>query len=197
MKLRLRQLPAAGAMRTPIEVIGATGVFRLSLDGESARTSTVRSGVHGGTGRSFDSPCAVWQVKRRGVCSSGTPKRSVHSAREQPRCQGGFAAPPFSLTPDQTNAIREPNRTPYMTGQGGPKTLPAAYWQAFSGEMVAPAERRSGKPAAVSDRRLLIEQRGCQGKPRESGRKMGKRTWVVIAVVPTCVLVGSQHHSRL
>jgi hypothetical protein len=33
-----------------------------------------------------------------------------------------------------------------MTRQGGPKTLPAAFWQAVKGEAVAPAERRSGGP---------------------------------------------------
>ena len=87
----------------------------------------------------------------------------------------GCAARSSLLYFDETNAKREPNtlqtNDPYMTRQGGPKTLPAAFWQANGGEAVAPAEHRSGcRPP--SDRRHPREQPICHRKrPKTKGKR--------------------------
>src|SRR3954454_22823220 len=73
-------------------------------------------------------------------------------------------------------AFAEAKKTPYMAGQGGPKTLPVALWQAVGGEAVALAEHLGGGPGCLAATgRTVKEQTKCQRDSLENAAKCARK----------------------
>jgi hypothetical protein len=84
----------------------------------------------------------------------------------------------------ETNAKSEPNTLQnghlYMTRQGGPKTLPAAFWQAILVRRLL--QLNTGAAAGRSgDRRQLIEQPICHRKRLKNQGKTRKLEHLVVS----------------